>query len=180
MRKICAQAGLQLCAAVIAEYDQRLRRAVAAEYGYSANPCEWAHDNCGVPTIYITDVWNMFTMQGGVIAAVIKEATWFGMQNGSKYFVGGGSPCPDLSCSGATKGNLGFVGEQSIHFHVFVTVIIAIKTIDPAAVFFLLIENAGSMLPIMRDYMCAIIGIPSANRARAQPVTARARVGITF
>ena len=60
-RKILDILGINLCAAVIAENDSIIRKAVAGEYGYSADHKQWTVDKQNVPVAYINDVWDLFT-----------------------------------------------------------------------------------------------------------------------
>ena len=46
-------------AVVAAEQMYQLRVAVAAEYGYTAQPFAWTADKEVIPPIYLTDVWDL-------------------------------------------------------------------------------------------------------------------------
>ena len=95
------------------------RAAVAAQYGYTAQPGAWTNDKEGIPFTYLTDVWELFTEKDGIRSFVLQQALSFAEQAQQKYFIIGGSPCTDLTSASVHGGALGFCGEDSFHYHVY-------------------------------------------------------------
>ena len=162
---------MSLCGCVIGESEHNLRRAVGGEYGYSANNEEWSLDKEGIPTAYILDVWDLFTSIRGQAARIVREAVGLATKGVHKYFLIGGPPCPNLTTSGQYGGLLGFTGPVSVHFHVFPILMHAILALDPNAVIFIAIENAGSMLDDMREYMRRTIGLDARHQHQINTAT---------
>ena len=156
---------------MIGESEHNLRRAVGGEYGYSANNEEWSLDKEGIPTAYILDVWDLFTSIRGQAARIVREAVGLATKGVHKYFLIGGPPCPNLTTSGQYGGLLGFTGPVSVHFHVFPILMHAILALDPNAVIFIAIENAGSMLDDMREYMRRTIGLDARHQHQINTAT---------
>ena len=158
-RHILSRAGVDLGAYVHAECVAELRAPVAEEFGYSLDE-RWCIDLSGRPAIYLHDVWAPFRMLQEPEGKLMRQIIAVGKKCGSKYVIVGGSPCVDLTVSGAYKGALGFCGQESWHFHAFLAYIIAIQKGDEKAVFFVLLENAGSMKSQHLEYMTRVLKIP--------------------
>ena len=162
-RKICERLHIRPTAVVAAEEMIQLRAAVAEQYGYTAEPGAWSYDKDGIPSTYLTDVWELFKEKDGTPSFVLQQALSFAEQAQHKYLIIGGSPCTDLTSASVHGGALGFCGKESFHYHVYPFLISAIQALDPQAQIFVLFENAASMKPIHTTYMHSVVKMPRAT-----------------
>ena len=70
------------------------------------------------------------------------------------------TPCPDLTIIGRGNGVLGLAGNRSVHIHCVWAVLYFLSKTSHWKRVVLLVENAGSMKPHMKQYIHDLLGIP--------------------
>lgn len=133
IQHLISNVGIRLCVHVSAERESDLQRAVPGEHGVSAGEWRWGPDNNGVPTFYVSDVWNPFEKARGHAAIMIREAVSLAAQPSHKYVIIGGSPCPQCATAGRHKGLLGLSGPQSVYYHVSMVIIPIVRALESEA-----------------------------------------------
>ena len=103
---LCSKLGYPPKVVVLAETDDKLRGLVCAEFGYR-NDEKWGRNFKGTACIYLRDVKSVIANRAKVLVEAVKLAP------GVKWFIVGGSPCPDLTFAGPHRGLLGILGPCS-------------------------------------------------------------------
>ena len=144
---------------IAAEYEPAPRFIVADKHGLNIDHTDpvWRPNKYGVPSRYLKDVWELLHDHG----QLLKEIGIL-FPNCRRIVVVAGSPCQDLTYMNAWKGLLGILGPRSKHFQIIPVFLIAMEILLPRHRISLIIENAGSMRPIHREFILAVIGLPPA------------------
>ena len=140
---------------IAAEWDQHLRAIVADALGLSLDN-NWRINKFHSKSIYVSDVDHLFSND----ALILRQSISLLPQN-CRVFVIGGSPCTDLTKGSSDQGFLGLAGPAScLFFNIHLLLFLLQTALPPTHVRFL-VENAGSMLPLHRDFIRWSLGIES-------------------
>ena len=160
-RAVIAEAlGQQPVAALTAESDNLLRAIICHKFDYDKAQ-KWALDARQVPSIAVDDVWSIVQEDG----LILKQCIAFlgKIEPGrTAVIIPAGSPCQDLTTAGSSSGGLGLMGDRSQHMLVIYAILLVLQTIDPLLLecVHVVLENAGSMKAVHKDFIMKIFGIP--------------------
>ena len=144
-------------AILAAEMDADTRSVVSKVKGWPVEGSVWSFDKKGAHTFYAINVWSLIMDSCLLLRQFISL-----LPPDSVIFIGAGSPCQDLTSIGRGKGSLGLAGDRSVHIHCVWAVLYFLSQTRFWSRTFILIENAGSMLPHMKQYIHTLFGIPTA------------------
>ena len=144
-------------AIILAEFDEKIRGLVCAEFGYRSDE-QWCYTSDGAACCYIRNVNTILKDNCYLLRQVVA------MYPNLKWFIVGGSPCQDLTFAGPSQGLLGLVGSQSRLFFVLLCVIRSIQVLVGPDLVRFLVENAGSMKPVHFVAFCKLLGLPHTLR----------------
>ena len=138
-----------------AEWDQYLRAIVADALGLSLDN-NWRVNKFHSKSIYVSDVDHLFSNDALILRQFISL-----LPQSCKVFVIGGSPCTELTRGGSDQGFLGLAGPASCLFFNIHLLLFLLQTALPQTHVRFLVENAGSMLALHRDFIRWSLGIES-------------------
>ena len=143
------------CAILAAEMDAGTRAVVSKVKGWSVEGSLWTYDKNNAHTFYTENVWSIIDkhclLLRQFLSLLPKDCT---------IFFGAGSPCPDLTIIGRGNGVLGLTGNRSVHIHCVWAVLYFLSKTSHWKRVVILVENAGSMKPHMKQYIHDLLGIP--------------------
>ena len=140
---------------IAAEWNQHLRAIVADALGLSLDN-NWRVNKFHSKSIYVSDVDHLFNND----ALILRQFISLLPQN-CRVFVSGGSPCTELTRGSSDQGLLGLAGPASCFFFTIHLLLFLLQSVLPQTHVRFLVENAGSMLPLHRDFIRWSLGIES-------------------
>ena len=142
-------------AILAAEMDASTRAVVSKVKGWQVEGSIWSYDKQGAHTFYAHNVWTLIQDSCLVLRQFLSL-----LPPDTVIFVGAGSPCQDLTSIGRGKGALGLTGDRSVHIHSVWALLYFLSHTPFWSRTIILVENAGSMQPHMKQYIHEILGIP--------------------
>ena len=143
------------CAILAAEMDAGTRSVVSKVKGWSVEGSLWSYDKNNAHTFYTENVWSIVDNHCLLLRQFLSL-----LPKDCIIFFGAGSPCPDLTIIGRGNGILGLTGNRSVHIHCVWAVLYFLSKTPHWKRVVILVENAGSMKPHMKQYIHDLLGIP--------------------
>ena len=142
---------------IAAEWDQHLRAIVADALGLSLDN-NWRVNKFQSKSIYVSDVDDLFSNEARILRQFISL-----LPQNCRVFVIGGSPCTELTRGSSDQGLLGLAGPASCFFFTIHLLLFLLQSVLPQTHLRFLVENAGSLLPLHRDFIRWSLGIEATD-----------------
>ena len=143
------------CAILAAEMDAGTRSVVSKVKGWPVEGSLWSYDKNNAHTFYTENLWSIIDNHCLLLRQFLSL-----LPKDCIIFFGAGSPCPDLTIIGRGNGILGLTGNRSVHIHCVWAVLYFLSKTAHWKRVVILVENAGSMKPHMKQYIHDLLGIP--------------------
>ena len=133
---------------ILSEADRHLRWVLQQKFGYPVEADGFVLAPDGTLVWVRTDAWALFRSKAATALASFLAA----LPASALLFFVAGSPCQDLTTYGSHGGLCGWTGARSQHMHAVAVLVWLCQTLRPDLATFPLLENAGSMRVLHKDY----------------------------